>query len=299
MAILRAGTSRHTLRARHLLGRSAACDLRLDDPAVSAEHAVVYWRDGGWWVRDLGSRNGTFLAQGRLEPGVPAPLRAGEALRLGDGPPLELVGAGPPIPSAVAEDGREVASVAGLLALPHEEAPELVVYRRADGPWVAEGPTTRRVADHDQVLAGGVRWELSLPEPLEETREVGDVPLLVPDVRMRFRVSRDEERVDLLVENDHRALQLEERAHFYPLLLLARARGADRRKPAPEQGWLARDELCTMLRMVRPVLNVQLFRARRHLAEAGVLNAGDLVERRARGTQLRISVRDVDEAALP
>src|SRR5262245_3389050 len=61
--------ARITLGPRCLLGRHAACDMSRPDPRLSGEHAVVRWVDDRWEVRDLGSRNGTFLTGRRLAPG--------------------------------------------------------------------------------------------------------------------------------------------------------------------------------------------------------------------------------------
>jgi S-DNA-T family DNA segregation ATPase FtsK/SpoIIIE len=44
-----------------LIGRDADCQLILDDPRVSARHAMVYFAGGEFRVRDLESTNGTLL----------------------------------------------------------------------------------------------------------------------------------------------------------------------------------------------------------------------------------------------
>lgn len=69
-------------------GRGQVPDLDLrgppPDPGVSREHAELVRRaDGGWAVRDVGSANGTFLGSRRLVAGEPAPVAAGEPIRLG------------------------------------------------------------------------------------------------------------------------------------------------------------------------------------------------------------------------
>ena len=44
-----------------LVGRHPECTVSLDEPFVSGEHAELTLRHGRWWVRDLGSTNGTFV----------------------------------------------------------------------------------------------------------------------------------------------------------------------------------------------------------------------------------------------
>ncbi len=64
-------------RTRALIGRSAQCDLEVNDPNASRRHAEVGCDGDLLWVRDLGSGNGTFVNGQRigqepvlLEPGV-------------------------------------------------------------------------------------------------------------------------------------------------------------------------------------------------------------------------------------
>ncbi|MEA5444885.1 FHA domain-containing protein [Gammaproteobacteria bacterium AB-CW1] len=60
-------TVRHRIsgKADVSLGRNPACDIVIDDPRVSRRHLRIHVRDGGWWLEDLGSKNGTRL-DGRL-----------------------------------------------------------------------------------------------------------------------------------------------------------------------------------------------------------------------------------------
>jgi pSer/pThr/pTyr-binding forkhead associated (FHA) protein len=46
---------------RFLIGRAQDCDLRLPNPLVSRRHAEVISREDATFVRDLASRNGTFV----------------------------------------------------------------------------------------------------------------------------------------------------------------------------------------------------------------------------------------------
>ncbi len=56
-----AGEHSVPLAGRMVIGSAPAVDLRVTDPAVSRLHAELELRDDGAWVRDLGSRNGTFV----------------------------------------------------------------------------------------------------------------------------------------------------------------------------------------------------------------------------------------------
>ncbi|GAA3252747.1 FHA domain-containing protein [Dactylosporangium siamense] len=44
------------------IGRDAANDLVVEGTLISRRHAEVIWNDDGWFLRDLGSRNGTYVA---------------------------------------------------------------------------------------------------------------------------------------------------------------------------------------------------------------------------------------------
>ena len=68
-----------------LIGRHRDNDLRLRDACVSRNHAEVRFDGERWWVRDLGSANGTYLDGLRIE-NVPLPEKA--ELELGKGGPV-------------------------------------------------------------------------------------------------------------------------------------------------------------------------------------------------------------------
>src|SRR5437764_349052 len=46
-------------QAEITIGRTVECDIVLYDPGVSRKHARVYFREGDFYVEDLGSSNGT------------------------------------------------------------------------------------------------------------------------------------------------------------------------------------------------------------------------------------------------
>ena len=49
-----------------LIGRTSGNDIVVDEQGVSRQHASIRGDDNGFWVTDLGSRNGTFVNDTRL-----------------------------------------------------------------------------------------------------------------------------------------------------------------------------------------------------------------------------------------
>jgi pSer/pThr/pTyr-binding forkhead associated (FHA) protein len=69
-------------QARHVIGRREPADIVLDNDYVSGSHAEIIFVDNQYAVRDLDSKNGTFLDS---EPvgDRPVPLRSGARIDLG------------------------------------------------------------------------------------------------------------------------------------------------------------------------------------------------------------------------
>lgn len=291
---------RIALRSRVLLGRSAACDLRVDDPRVSSEHASLGWTGAAWEVRDLGSKNGTFVGERRLAAGERIPLLPGEMLALGaprpPAPAFVLADAAPPTASARhAQTGVVRAAVAGLLTLPDDENPLALLVEEPDGSWAVEAQGTARLAsDRETIVVGGEAWTLDLPQRTSSTVESGEDALTLSKIALRFAVTRDEERVDLTVVCPDREIELPTRSHHYLLMTLARARLAAVGAPERERGWLERKELCRMLATDELRLNVEVCRARKQFSALGIEGAASIVDRRMGTGRIRLGVERVD-----
>jgi DNA-binding winged helix-turn-helix (wHTH) protein len=65
----------------NVFGREEDAQVRIDSAGVSRRHARVVIREGRATLEDLGSKNGTFLGERRLE--APASLEDGDIFRLG------------------------------------------------------------------------------------------------------------------------------------------------------------------------------------------------------------------------
>ncbi len=68
------------LQGRLTVGRRSTNDLVLTEKGVSGSHAEFFARDGSWWVRDVGSTNGTLLNGDKV---VEAELSPGDTVKIG------------------------------------------------------------------------------------------------------------------------------------------------------------------------------------------------------------------------
>jgi hypothetical protein len=278
-----------------LVGRSHACQLRLDSQQVSGVHAELAWDGERWLVRDLGSHNGTHVDGQRLSHDQRQPLVEGSQIVFGTSKEsFALVDASPPRLVASSDDGRLAHAEGGLLCLPSEDDPRVTLLEQLDGQWVLETEDdVRPLANQEQVTVGGVGWRIHFPGPVQHTADVGDGPMTLDDIELEFLVSRDEEHVEMRVVRGTGSIMLRSRAHDFFLLTLARARMVDQREPGlepAEHGWVYRQDLAHQLQIDRNLLNLWIYRARRQFAEAGVIDVARLVERRLGTEQLRLGV---------
>lgn len=140
------------------IGAASSCDLVLDDPAVSRQHLELELVPEGVLVRDLGSRNGTFYLDQRVERMIAAPgallvvgattiaieLAPDDAASIA---PLRLagfrgmIGASSPMQSLFATIARLDGSLVPVLLLGETGVgKELVARAIHEGSRVAEGP---------------------------------------------------------------------------------------------------------------------------------------------------------------
>lgn len=72
------------LKTTTTLGAEQDNDIILQDGFVSAHHARLRWDGAGWWLEDLGSKNGTFVNGDRIVAYAAQKVALGSRLRLGD-----------------------------------------------------------------------------------------------------------------------------------------------------------------------------------------------------------------------
>jgi hypothetical protein len=285
----------------------------MTEPTVSGEHAVLHWTGREWLLHDLGSRNGTVVDGRRLAPGERVPLVRGSLIAFGqaDNAWRLVDDAAPTIMALPVEGGDPMIAGNDLLALPSEDHPDSVAYRDASGDWILEqAGEAARVPDRHVVRAGGREFVLRVPDLIASTWDISSPAPLLAALTLRFSVSQDEEFIALTVRDDHQSIDLGARAHHALLLTLARCRledrqdratrAADRAGASPEsaEGWIYQDELAAKLGMDETHLNVAVFRCRRQLAEAGIIGAASIIERRRPTREVRLGVSRIEIVAV-
>ena len=63
------------------IGRSPNNTVLIPDTYASAQHALLTWREGQWWLEDRDSRNGTLLNGARING--PTVVSAGDVIGIG------------------------------------------------------------------------------------------------------------------------------------------------------------------------------------------------------------------------
>jgi hypothetical protein len=274
--------------------------LRMTEPTVSGEHAVLRWTGRDWELHDLGSRNGTTVDGRKLAAGERVTVARGALITFGQADNAWRLedDTAPSIMAVPQDDSAPACARNDLLALPSDEDPAVVIYRDAVGDWVLErAGETARIRDGHVVSAGGRDYVLRVPDLISPTWDAGAVAPHLASLSLRFAVSLDEEYVAVTAHADHQVIDLGARAHHLVLLMLARCRLEDRKsKAAPEsaEGWIYQDDLAQKLAMDETHLNVAVFRCRRQLGEAGIVGAASIIERRRPTREMRLGVKDIE-----
>lgn len=284
------------LSTRTTIGRSSSNAVVLSLESVSGVHASIDWIDNHWNLRDLGSRNGTFLEGDRLPSFEAVALTRGAVIAFG-GPEYSwrLAESGPPQIAARSASGRVLHPVGDVLTLPHSEAADVTLIRDGyEWEYELEGATQYAV-DQTRIDLGSEFWTLLVPEVLSETTLVRGASR-IEDLTLRFIPNRNEEHIELQAEGRSVHEHFDHRAHFYLLLTLARLRLEDAEQkdlPLAEHGWIERSDLERMLRIDTQHLNLLVYRARKQFAAIGLHDSSAIIERRTGSSQLRIGTADL------
>jgi two-component system response regulator GlrR len=131
-----AGRHEREIAETLVLGGAEGVDLVVADPAVSRLHAELELLDSGLWVRDLGSRNGTFVQGVRV---TRACVPDGGQLRVG-GTDLTLTYAPEPTPVEIWSEARFGPMVGSTVAM-RELFARLARVARSEATVLIQGET--------------------------------------------------------------------------------------------------------------------------------------------------------------
>ncbi len=92
---LEVGTT-FSLQAVNSIGRSPTNTIAIPDRYASAQHSLLSWREGQWWLEDRNSRNGTLLNDTPIS--MPTIVSAGDVIGIGH-TRLKLELGGPNVPT--------------------------------------------------------------------------------------------------------------------------------------------------------------------------------------------------------
>jgi hypothetical protein len=278
------------------VGRAPGSQLLISDRIVSNFHAEIRWTGTCWQVRDLGTKNGTWLDGQRLQHGETRAFRSEATLSFGD-PANEWQVADDAPPCVVIKqvpEGPELHLSRAPLPLPDAERVLAMVFADEEGRLVLETEAGSRILrDGDGFEVDGVRYVALVPQVVRSTTYAVKRKARVREIELMVRVSSNEEHVSLDVNIDGTIHALPAQAHNEFIPALAREWLEDRRLGrAPEQlGWLERDELCRRLNESELTLNKWVQRLRERFSALDLADFANIVERRPR--ELRLGVANI------
>lgn len=284
------------------VGRADNNAVLIADPRVSATHACLrYAAPDQWVLRDLGSKNGTKIDGVSIAPGKDLVLENDATIAFGGVPTRWIFHSGLPADLIVREvtvgspASGELVPTDGIVALPSVEEPRSLVFRRADR-WVLEGVGAESQALHDFVVFEVERhaYQVRISD-YTPTLTSSDVRPTIATARLVLRVSRDEEHVSAEVGVAGATQSLSPRSHLYLLVVLARARAADRARGLgdDEAGWCHVEDVQKEMAVSSPeALNVHVFRVRKEFGRLSFSDPGQVIERRRMSGQIRLGLSD-------
>ncbi len=265
-----------------VVGRSPVCALFIPRTFVSAHHAEIRWEHDAWSVRDLGSRNGTYVDKKRLRHNQTVRLNRGSVVAFGDLHESWCLRdcSRPAVHVEDTTTGARTFAEDGLLMLCSRGAESMSILYRGDGWQLESGGSTLGLCDGQTFLFDRRLHRFHLADVASQTVTLNQ-PTRLSGSTLRIVVSKDEETVTALLETDRKLIDLGTRNSFYLLLILARKKLADAEHAGGDPGWITVSELLRMLPDYGSPehLNVDVYRLRRLLARAGVADAPSIIER--------------------
>jgi hypothetical protein len=267
---------------------------------ASRIHATIRWNGENWTLKNS-STNGTFINGKRLQRHAEQTIKVGQKICFADAdsPVWRVINIDPPKCLLVPQTSdAQLIVLEDMLILPDESAPEITLYRAAEGHWVCETDSNlTMLKNNDKVGTRTQIWQFIEPLCCAEThKEATGTAVTTAQIELLINVSQNEEHVRVTISAQQKDINLGERNYHYLLLLLARQRLEDQAANVPvlEQGWMAREQLANMQGLCDVYFNIQLSRLRKQVDKSqppGLL-LPPLIEKR-RG-QIRLLYHNID-----
>ncbi len=289
------------LMLQHLFGRHPnSSHTLLFSPDASRMHATIFW-DGGMWVLQDSSSNGTYVNGKRIHRGSAQHLHLGDLINFASlsGETWRIVDLSPPNSLLIpVTPGLPTVVLKDLAVLPNEEQPESTLYISASGHWVCESESGVSVLKTGDLVGSREHaWRFIEASATAETLH-NDVLVLVSAVQIsiQFMVSQNEEHVAMKFIIGEQEYDLGQRNHHYLLLILARKRLEDIAQGlrASEQGWIDKELLSKMLGQSENHINIQIYRFRKQIVKllSNSTRLPQAIERRTR--EIRFAYDNVE-----
>ena len=298
------------IREYHTFGRrDEAVDTFIDHSFVSKLHAFIEWKDPHWLINDV-SKNGVWLNEKKI------PLYTATVLSEGD--VIEIAGKAEtafkicdlvePRNMIYRADRQHIMiPLENNTLIPGEAEPEYALYKCPDRmQWLSEeivGSGDATVDDHapyehgpyqhgDSIKCREADWLLFLVSETQATTEFWTQQRSLDDVEFRCDLSQDEESTELTLIDGRNEIVLGQRPHNYLLAHLLRFKHAQQISAQDQTaGWMDCKLLTKELGIDEANMNIQIFRARKQVAEALPFLHGHsrLIERRKGSVRVGIS----------
>ncbi|HJN78340.1 MAG TPA: FHA domain-containing protein [Myxococcota bacterium] len=281
------------------LGRGRDADISLVEPSVSTDHARIWCEGERVLLRDLGSRNGTYLNEQRITSTVE--VADADEIRLGGDICLRIrvLGGMPELKTDVAL----VQVDAGLrtpLHLGENPVDDIVVVLDRQGGLTLEGPKlSRPLTPGEDFEVGGLRYRVETQGGTSDVRTVeleGGPPPIRVEARLDGPTGPEARFTD--IRDNSVSVLITAATQAEVVFVLARTAKSDLKSRVEDPGWLNNGELRQAVwgrsseRLHRSRLPVVLHRIRKALESAGLSEA--CIDRRRGATRLWVVDVEVD-----
>ena len=237
------------LHTQNRIGRNKKVStIHIAENDISQSHAVIEWKNGDWYLQDC-SRNGTLISKKYFHH-ASTKLKENDIIQFGrdESTKYQVVNLNPPVSYLVSLSNPEtIMELGNFEKITNDENEEILFYYSSDMCWKAETESYSIKFEHEKTYRlNNDNWLFVENEPLDATIDTRN---LVDQAEFQFKVSEDEESVQVNITIDGLKLDLGERSHHHLLLILARKRFSDSKEDSLTNncGWLDVENLVSQL----------------------------------------------------